>query len=103
MENSEFILPKCKVVSKVIREFAERSEVGTKKYGTTLSDNPAEIIERLEHLKQEQMDATNYTQWAIEKMKALDSELRILRAENSSLVIQNTELLNEIEALKKRH
>lgn len=52
-------------VDKVINKFKERSEKGIIKYGTTLSDNPAPLLEWLEHLQEELMDATLY----IERLK----------------------------------
>jgi hypothetical protein len=50
------------VVEKVTNQFNERSRVGIEKYGKTLSENPLSLLEWLEHLKQELMDATLYIQ-----------------------------------------
>lgn len=46
------------IVKEVIEQFIDRSEVGIKKYGTTLSDNNTD--DYLLHLQQELMDAVLY-------------------------------------------
>ena len=48
------------VVDRVIKQFSERSRIGIDKYNTTLAENDLPLIEWLEHLKQELMDATLY-------------------------------------------
>ena len=53
------------IVQGVIDKFQERSDVGIKKYGTTLQDNQLTTLEWLTHLQEELMDATLY----IEKLK----------------------------------
>lgn len=55
---------KDKIVSQVIDKFKQRSEVGIKKYGTTLCQNNND--DYLEHLQQELMDAVLY----LEKLKS---------------------------------
>ena len=55
-----------KIVEDVIAKYRQRSEVGISKYGTTLEDNKATLIEWLTHLQEELMDATLY----IEKLKS---------------------------------
>ena len=55
------------IVSKVIRKFAERSEVGIKKYNTTLQENNDGLLKFLTHLSEELMDATLY----VEKIKEI--------------------------------
>lgn len=54
-----------KIVLNIIDQFNSRSEVGIKKYGTTLEDNNTDDF--LTHLKQELMDAILY----IEKLQSL--------------------------------
>jgi hypothetical protein len=53
------------IVQSVIDQFFKRSQVGIKKYNTTLDRNDLSLHEWLEHLKQELMDATLY----IERLK----------------------------------
>jgi hypothetical protein len=53
------------IVMKVITKYYERSEMGIKKYGTTLENNYLPLIDWLNHLQDELMDATLY----IEKLK----------------------------------
>jgi len=53
------------ILMKVITKYYERSEMGIKKYGTTLENNSLPLMEWLNHLQEELMDATLY----IEKLK----------------------------------
>jgi len=46
------------IVESVINQFRQRSELGIKKYGTTLAENNTDDF--LEHTKQELMDAILY-------------------------------------------
>jgi tRNA A37 threonylcarbamoyladenosine biosynthesis protein TsaE len=55
-----------KIVENVMAKYRQRSEVGIAKYGTTLDENKATLIEWLTHLQEELMDATLY----IEKLKS---------------------------------
>ena len=56
-----FETPKTdKVVDDVINQFKERSEIGIKKYGTTLQENNTDDF--LQHFKEELMDAILYIQ-----------------------------------------
>jgi hypothetical protein len=52
------VKPTDPIVESVIGEFRERSEVGIKKYGTTLAENNTDDF--LRHLKEELMDAVLY-------------------------------------------
>jgi hypothetical protein len=56
---------KDKYVNRVLNRFKERSEVGIKKYSTTLERNDLNVLEWLTHLQEELMDATLY----IERLK----------------------------------
>ena len=56
---------KDKIVQQVIAKFEQRSEVGIKKYGTTLEDNNTDDF--LEHLQMELMDGILY----LEKLKTI--------------------------------
>ena len=56
---------KDEIVKKVIDKYIERSEKGTKKYGTTLEKNNTDDF--LTHLQEELMDAVLY----LEKLKSL--------------------------------
>lgn len=60
------------IVESVIDQFKDRSNVGIKKYGVTLDREDLTMLEWLNHLQQELMDATLY----IEKLKSkLDYEM----------------------------
>ena len=54
------------IVERVVNKFDDRSRVGIAKYGTTLDENKATLVEWLTHLQEELMDATLY----IEKLKS---------------------------------
>lgn len=56
---------KDKIVQQVIEKFNQRSEIGIKKYGTTLEQNNDD--DYLNHLQEELMDAILY----IEKLKSI--------------------------------
>lgn len=58
-------MKKDKIVQEVISRFDKRSEIGIKKYGTTLEENNTDDF--LNHLQEELMDAILY----IEKLKTL--------------------------------
>ena len=61
------------IVESVIDQFKDRSNVGIKKYGVTLDREDLTMLEWLNHLQQELMDATLY----IEKLKSkLNNEMR---------------------------
>ena len=62
------------VVERVVDKFVGRSDVGYEKYGVTLEEDPGEMLEWLNHLQEELMDAVLYLQKAIEKYKATSSE-----------------------------
>ena len=53
------------ILMKVMTKYYERSEMGIKKYGTTLENNTLPLLDWLNHLQEELMDATLY----IEKLK----------------------------------
>jgi len=54
-----------KIVESVVNSFLQRSEVGIKKYGTTLNRNDLKPLEWIEHAQQEAMDMILY----LEKLK----------------------------------
>lgn len=53
------------IVLRVLAKYAERSEAGVQKYGTTLMRDDLSLTDWLNHLQEELMDATLY----IEKLK----------------------------------
>ena len=50
------------VVEQVVDNFNERSRVGIEKYGTTLDRDDLSLVQWLNHLQEELMDATLYIQ-----------------------------------------
>ena len=59
------------IVNAVCAKLQSRSAFGIKKYGTTLGDNNAALLERLNHIQEELMDAANYVEWAMQEIKRL--------------------------------
>jgi succinate dehydrogenase flavin-adding protein (antitoxin of CptAB toxin-antitoxin module) len=53
------------IVDRVIKKYHERSQAGIKKYGTMLTRDDLNILDWLNHLQEELMDATLY----VEKIK----------------------------------
>lgn len=53
------------IVHSVIEKFQKRSEIGIKKYGTTLDRTDLSILEWINHAQEEHMDAILY----LEKLK----------------------------------
>lgn len=51
-----------KIVEQVKDKFSERSEIGIAKYGTTLERGDLSLLDWLNHLQEELMDATLYIQ-----------------------------------------
>ena len=60
---------KDKIVEQVVSKYNDRSELGIKKYNTTLEDNKLNIVEWLVHLQEELMDATLYIEKSLSKLK----------------------------------
>lgn len=58
------------IETRVCTEIMQRQAMGKRKYGTTLAENPAALIERLQHLKEELLDGALYAQWAIDSLEA---------------------------------
>jgi len=62
------------VVERVVDKFVGRSDVGYEKYGVTLDKDPSEMLDWLNHLQEELMDAVLYLQKAKEKYEASSSK-----------------------------
>lgn len=65
------------IVKSVIDKYQQRSDIGQQKYGTSLDRGDLNLLEWLNHLQEELMDATLY----IEKLK---SEIQNLNIERES-------------------
>ena len=78
MADKNFEIRKDPIVDSIIEQFSKRSEVGIKKYGTTLEENNNDDF--LQHLKEELMDAVLY----IEKSQSLKASI-IDEIENEKL------------------
>lgn len=62
----------CEIVESLRNDLLIRSELGLAKYGMTLSDNPAGIIERLTHIEEELLDATLYIRWTKKLLREME-------------------------------
>lgn len=58
-------IKKDRIVEQVKEKFDSRSSIGISKYGTSLDDSKLPLLDWLNHLQEELMDATLY----IEKLK----------------------------------
>lgn len=61
-------------VTNVMRKYESRSQDGMKKYGMTMRDNPLNLMEWLNHLQEELMDATLYIERLMEEVKQTTGE-----------------------------
>jgi hypothetical protein len=70
------------VVERVVDKFVSRSDVGYKKYGVTLEEDPSAMFEWLNHLQEELMDAVLYLQKAKEVYSndLMDAAIRRIEA-----------------------
>jgi hypothetical protein len=59
------------IVQAVVEKFQQRSELGQKKYGTTLDANNAPFLDWVNHMQEELMDAILY----LEKLKITNSKI----------------------------
>jgi len=66
MTNKKQIEFRDPVVERVVDKFVSRSDVGFAKYGVTLNDDPSKVVDWLNHLQEELMDAVLYLQKAKE-------------------------------------
>ena len=59
--------------ARICTEIAARQQMGIKKYGTTVAENPLSLREWLVHAKQEALDQAIYLQRAIEEIDAREA------------------------------
>jgi hypothetical protein len=57
------------IVDSVRDDLHKRSQVGIKKYNTTLADNPGDLLYWLQHAYEEALDMALYLKRAIEEIK----------------------------------
>lgn len=72
------MIPVTGIEAQVCEDIARRQQMGVKKYGTQLADNPAGEIERLQHAYEEALDLANYLKWQIVQKKDEMSRTRRL-------------------------
>ena len=53
------------IEAEVCADIASRQAVGIRKYGVTLAENPADLLERLQHAYEECLDQACYLKWAM--------------------------------------
>ena len=76
MTENKFEIRTDPIVKSIVEQFIKRSEVGIKKYGTTLEENNNDDF--LQHLKEELMDAILY----IEKLQSLKVNINKIKEDN---------------------
>lgn len=57
------------IVQTVIENYVKRAQMGEKKYGVTLDRTDLELLDYLQHAKEEAMDLTLYLEKAIQIIK----------------------------------
>lgn len=62
-------MKKDTIVESVLDKYKSRSEVGIKKYNTTLDRNDLSFLDWLTHLQEEMMDSTLYIEKIIKEYK----------------------------------
>lgn len=68
-------MPQDKYVQAVKEKFEQRSQTGIRKYNTTLEREDLNVVDWLNHLQEELMDATLY----VERLKASYAEKNLPR------------------------
>ena len=57
------------IEAQVCEDIARRQQLGIAKYGTTVSDNPLELLAWLQHAYEESLDLSIYLKRSIEEIK----------------------------------
>jgi len=65
------------VVTSIINQFVERSKKGKNKYGVDLDRTDLDLVEWIEHAKQEHMDAILYLEKIKQEYIASDSQEKV--------------------------
>lgn len=60
------------IIYRVLDKIVRRSNVGVRKYGTTLAENPATMRRWFVHLQEELMDAMNYSERIMAELNEMD-------------------------------
>lgn len=104
-----FEIKQDRVVTDVLNRYKQRSEVGIKKYGTTLEDSKEDQKAFLIHLMEELMDATLYCQKTLkimeeknEEQKFMEARIEFLLEQLARLNNQNTLLGAQVHELKRQ-
>ena len=58
------------IEARLCLEIAQRQARGLNKYGVALADNPAPLIGRVQHFKEEMLDGAAYAEWIIDRLEA---------------------------------
>lgn len=72
------------IVDQVIAKYKQRSEVGIKKYGTTLASNKLSLAQWIMHVQEELMDATLYLEKLKEELPTRFSDIQLSDTSNTS-------------------
>ncbi len=81
--------PECGVNKRVVEKYLKRADEGMKKYGMSLENNHAAMVERITHAQEEAMDLTLYLEWMKDKMIEQSAEIASLKLANSKLEYSN--------------
>lgn len=90
---------RCEIVKSIKAEYDKRAAFGLGKYGIPLSEHYADILKRLQHLKEELMDATLYIQWTMLKMSDQESEKQRLISDLETIQAQFNSVCQSVEPI----
>lgn len=79
------LLMEDSVVKSIIEQYKQRSDVGIKKYNTTLDRKDLTLTEWLQMAKEEAMDFTLYIQRVQNELEFAEKEMERLKKENHNL------------------
>jgi len=88
---------RCEIVKSIKAEYDARAAFGLGKYGITLSEHYADIFKRLQHLKEELMDATLYIEWTMIKMSDQETEKQKLISDIETIQFELSSVCQEVE------
>lgn len=73
IDNKEYFI-EDQIVANVCLQLVERSQVGIKKYNTTLIGNTIDVVAWVKHLQEELLDAANYAEMLKTKLTKNNNE-----------------------------
>lgn len=70
----------CKIAEQVAKDILSRSDVGFRKYGTTLERTDIDLSGWLKHAYEESLDESNYLKRAMKDLETAEGVQRVIDA-----------------------